>query len=331
MNELQKEKLSKIIYNFSSLLNVNNEDEINNLLESLYSMNINDVIDFLIVRIYDLLDTKRITMDNVKSNMELLTSLSEKYTSFEDLINRLNWLKSMNMIYTKMPLTENHELVLEVFDKFNELIGTDYDTYYTGGLMGYLATNHPLERYHSDLDLFINEAELGDLYKLVNDSEDFEFISNMDDKEDHGHEFKIQYRDTPMSIGLFLFERKEDNEIVIKEYYYKDKNPEEELLVDEQHLMPEYAGLIFGENIGEHNGLLYRVQSLESIYNIKKAGRPKDEYDAKIIKSFIDLDIDRKLDKLKDFNYENKRVEAINSIVDNMIDEMKNDKKSIRK
>jgi hypothetical protein len=235
------------------------------------------------------------------------------------------------MIYTKMPLTENHELVLEVFDKFNELIGTDYDTYYTGGLMGYLATNHPLERYHSDLDLFINEAELGDLYKLVNDSEDFEFISNMDDKEDHGHEFKIQYRDTPMSIGLFLFERKEDNEIVIKEYYYKDKNPEEELLVDEQHLMPEYAGLIFGENIGEHNGLLYRVQSLESIYNIKKAGRPKDEYDAKIIKSFIDLDIDRKLDKLKDFNYENKRVEAINSIVDNMIDEMKNDKKSIRK
>ena len=330
MNELQKEKVSKIVYNFANLLNVDNEENINSLINSLYSMDINDVIDFFIVRIYDLLDSKRITMDNVKSNMELLTSLSDKYKSMDDLINRLNWLKSMNMIYTKMPLTENHELVLETFDKFNELIGTDYDTYYTGGLMGYLATNRPLERYHSDLDLFINEDELEDLYRLVKDSEDFEFISNMDNKEPQGHEFKIQFRDTPMSIGLFLFERKDDNEIVIKEYYHKDNNPEEELLVDEQHLMPEYARLIYGENIGEHNGLLYRVQSLESIYNLKKGSRPKDQYDANIIKGYIDLDIDSRLDELKKYNYEEKGLSAINSKVDNLLDIIKEEKQKTR-
>lgn len=39
-----------------------------------------------------------------------------------------------------MPLTENHKLVLEAFDKFNELIGTLFDCFYTGGLMGYLVT-----------------------------------------------------------------------------------------------------------------------------------------------------------------------------------------------
>ena len=39
----------------------------------------------------------------------------------------------------------------------------------------------------------------------------------MDNKEENGHEFKIQYKETPMSIGLFLFERKPNDEIVIKE------------------------------------------------------------------------------------------------------------------
>ena len=75
-------------------------------------------------------------------------------------MRRLNWLKSMNMMDLQMSLSDNHRLVIEAFDKFNQIIGTKFDAYYTGGLMGYLATNHPLERYHSDLDLFINEKQL---------------------------------------------------------------------------------------------------------------------------------------------------------------------------
>ena len=42
-----------------------------------------------------------------------------------------------------------------MFDKFNEWIQGKFDCYYTGELMGYLATVHELERYHGDLDLFI--------------------------------------------------------------------------------------------------------------------------------------------------------------------------------
>lgn len=315
MSEIQKEQIKKIVHTFTKLANVNNENICNDLINRLSVMNEEDVIDYLVVALSDLVEKGQVKADDIFSNIGLITSLSEKYSSKDDLMTRLNWLKSMNMTHPQMPLSENHKLVIEAFDKFNQIIGTNFDSYYTGGLMGYLATSHPLERYHGDLDLFINEEQLEALYEIVMQSEDFEFISNMDHKEENGHEFKIQYKGTPMSIGLFLFERKPNNEIVIKEYYHLNNNPSEELLVNEQHLSPKYAQMIFTNDIRNHNGIPYRMQSLESIYNSKKNSRPKDRYDATIIKDSIDLMIDYQLDTQKQNNYDVKRKDANDSIV----------------
>ena len=324
MSEIQKEQIKKIVYTFAKLANVNNENICNDLINRLSVMNEEDVIDYLVVALSDLAEKGQVKADDIFSNIGLITSLSEKYSSKDDLMARLNWLKSMNMTHPQMPLSENHKLVIEAFDKFNQIIGTNFDSYYTGGLMGYLATSHPLERYHGDLDLFINEEQLEALYEIVMQSEDFEFISNMDHKEENGHEFKIQYKGTPMSIGLFLFERKPNNEIVIKEYYHLNNNPSEELLVNEQHLSPEYAQMIFANDIRNHNGIPYRMQSLESIYNSKKNSRPKDRYDATIIKDSIDLMIDYQLDTQKQNNYDVKRKEANDSIITMMENKVKN-------
>lgn len=315
MSEIQKEQIKKIVYTFTKLANVNDENICNDLINRLSVMNEEDVIDYLVVALSDLSEKGQIKAEDIFSNIDLITSLSEKYSSKEDLMTRLNWLKSVNMTHPQMPLSENHKLVIEAFDKFNQIIGTNFDSYYTGGLMGYLATNHPLERYHGDLDLFINEEQLESLYEIVMQSEDFEFISNMDHKEENGHEFKIQYKGTPMSIGLFLFERKPNNEIVIKEYYHLNNNPSEELLANEQHLSPEYAQMIFANDIRNHNGIPYRMQSLESIYNSKKNSRPKDRYDASIIRDSINLMIDYQLDTQKQNNYDVKRKDADDSIV----------------
>ena len=153
------------------------------------------------------------------------------------------------------------------------------------------------------------------LYELINESDEFEFISNMDNKEENGHEFKIQYKETPMSIGLFLFERKPNAEIVIKEYYHKGKNPSEELLVNEKHLAPNYAKMVFSNDVRLHNSIPYRMQSLESIYNAKKNSRPKDRYDASIIKDSVDLMVDYQLDTQKQDNYEVKAKTSNNSII----------------
>ena len=324
MSEIQIEKLKKIIYTFSELANIKNQDTCNNLINHLSTMNEEDVIDYLIVTLSDFVRVGKLKIDDVFSNINIITDLSFKYPTKESLIERLNWLKSMNMEHSQMPLSENHKLVLEVFDKFNEIIGINFDAYYTGGLMGYLAIKHPLERYHGDLDLFINEEQLESLYELVKQSDDFTFVSNMNDKEENGHEFKIQYKDTPMSIGLFLFERKSDNEIVTKEYFHKNNNQNEELLVNEHHLVPEYAQMIFSDQIRQHNGIPYKMQSLESIYNSKKNSRTKDRYDASIIKDNINLMIDYSLDTKKHNNYDIKHKNADVSVVAEMEKELNN-------
>ena len=290
MTDLQKEQIKKIVYKFSNLANVNNENVCNKLILNLSTMKEEDVIDYLLVNINNLVEAMRIKPEDVFNNIDLITSLSDKYSTKEALMTRLNWLKSMNMMDLQMSLSDNHKLVIEAFDKFNQMIGTKFDAYYTGGLMGYLATNHPLERYHSDLDLFINEKQLYSLYELVNESDEFEFISNMDNKEENG-------------------------QIVIKEYYHKDKNPSEELLVNEKHLAPNYAKMVFSNDIRLHNNIPYRMQSLESIYNAKKDSRPKDRYDAAIIKDSVDLMIDYQLDTQKQDNYEVKAKSSNNSII----------------
>ena len=205
MNDNQKEIFKKIVYTLSSLAGLNDKEQIENFINKSLSYSEESAIDLLIVTINNFINSKAITLNQVYANADLLTSLSDKYKTIDSLIERLNYLRSMNLTNKETSLEENHKLVIEAFDKFNSLIGTNLDTYYVGGLMVYLATNRPLERYHGDIDMFINEKQLENLMNALSDNEDFEFISNMDHKEEHGHEYKIQYKGTPMSIGLFLF------------------------------------------------------------------------------------------------------------------------------
>lgn len=316
MTELQIETIKKIVYTFGSKVNITDENILNRLISELLSMDINDTIDRILVSLNDLVTRKAIDVQDIFDNVDMLVKLNpEKYQNAEDLIQRLNWIKEMNMEHPQMPLTQNHKLIIQAFDKFNELIQGKFDCYYTGGLMGYLATGHKLERYHGDLDLFINEEQLMALKELVDSSDDFEFVSNMDHKEINGHEYKIKYRDTSMSIGLFLFERKKDMSITTKEYYFENQNINGELLVDEHHFTSEYTRLCFSNQVRQHNGLTYRMMSSESIYNSKKNSRPKDRYDASIIKDKTDMLIDYKIDVAKKDNFDITHKNADNAII----------------
>lgn len=316
MDEIKKEQIKNTVYKFAELAKITDRQACDDLVQRLSTFDIDDAIDTILVSLNSLANRKVLTQEDVFSNVDLILQLNpDKYKNAGDLVARLNWIKSMNMEYPQMPLSENHKLVIETFDKFNGLVGTDLDSYYTGGLMGYLATGHELERYHGDLDLFINEEQLDTLKTLVDSSEEFEFVSNLDNKEVNGHEYKITYKGTPMSIGLFLFSREENGEVVIKGYYYPNKDKKEGLHVDEHHLSQEYASMMFSEEIREHNGAHYRMQSLESIYNAKKNSRPKDRYDASIIKDSVDLEIDYRLDTEKGNNYDINNKYVINSPV----------------
>ena len=101
----------------------------------------------------------------------------------------------------------------------------------------------------------------------------------MDHKEENGHEFKLVYKGTPMSVGLFLFDRLPNQEMVLKEYYYPNQERSNGLHVNGRHLSGEYASMVFSNQIMEHNGISYKTQSLEEIYHAKRDSRPKDKYD----------------------------------------------------
>lgn len=319
MSETQKLQIEKAVKSFADLSNINDESLIVDLVRRLTNMHINDAIDNILVSLNDLLRDGKLKQEDIFGNVNLLLSLNpEKYKTTEDLISRLNWIKGMNMEHPSMPLTENHRIVLDSFDKFNSLLQDKFDCYYTGGLMGYIQTGHELERYHGDLDLFINEEQLVALKELVDSSDEFQFVSNMRHKEEHGHEYKIVYKGTPMSIGLFLFERHPDQSITTKEYYYENQDINGQLLVDEHHFTKTYTDLSFSNQLREHNGIPFRMMSLESIYNSKKNSRPKDRYDAGIIKDNIDLLVDYQIDVEKRNNHDVFHKKADNSIIQNM-------------
>ncbi len=316
MSEDQKKTIFQLVHTFAEKANITNQDDIDHTFNRLCSMNIDDSIDNILVSLNDLLNRKLITQEDVFNNVDSIISLNpDKYSSVNDLIDRLNWIRSMNMEHTSMPLTENHQLVVEAFDRFNELLNGDFDCYYTGGLMGYLATNHELERYHSDLDLFLNEQQLIALKDLVDASQDFDFVSDMSHKDVNDHEYKVVYKGTSMSVGIFLFERLPDNSITTKKYYFENRDPNGQLLVDEQHFSKDYTDMAFSNQIREHNGIPYRMMSLESIYNSKKNSRPKDRYDAEIIKNSVDMMVDYRLDVEKRNNFAISRKPVTQSVV----------------
>lgn len=193
----------------------------------------------------------------------------------------------------KTSLVENHAMILEIFDTFNCLLNNRFDCFYTGGLMLFLHNDDNLERYHSDLDIFMNEDQLIDLKNIIDDSSDFRLISNMYKKEVNGHEYKILYKDYPISIGLFLFERKTDGGIITKKYYYEDLPNMKELCVDERHFNSAYANLVFCSTVFYHNKMAYKMVAPEFIYYSKlhlKPHRNKDDYDILYAKDKIDND-----------------------------------------
>lgn len=327
MEQIKEEAIIEIVKNCSRKVNITDENLINDTILSLCSMTENDALDSILISLNDLLNSGRITTEEVFEQVPFILKLNpEKYKSAEDLIERLKWIKAMNIDHPAMSLDKNHQLVIETFDNFNELIAGKFDCYYTGGLMGYLATNHELERYHGDLDLFINEEQLLALKELIDNSPNFQFVSNMEHKEVNGHEYKITYKDTPMSIGLFLFERQIDNSITTKEYYFEDQNTKGQLFVDEHHFSKDYTDMSFSDTIRQHNEIPYKMMSLESIYNSKKNSRPKDRYDASIIQSDVDMLIDYKLDVEKNNNYNENHKPVSTSIIQTIERIMSEDK-----
>lgn len=292
-NEKREEIVRHLVTTVANEANIKEKEVIEREINTISKMKDQEAIDYILITLNRFYERKILTEEQIFSNAEDILSLStEEYKTIDDLLNRLFWLKSRNFDHQNTSLRENHELVIETFDKLNGLIENNFDCFYTGGLMGYIATNQRLERFHGDLDLFINENELLELKKVVDESSEFTFKSSLKKKGKTGHEFEIVCKNKPMSIGLFLFEREFDDSVTLKSYYYEN----DKLLVQERHYDKDYTKIAFPKVPRTYHNHCYQMMRLEAIYNSKKRGRIKDKYDAKKIEPYIDKELEKQLD-----------------------------------
>lgn len=301
MSDTKKIRIERLVYTFARICKVKDNNKVIKLIDKLTNMKMEEVVDYVLISLNDKAKEGVITKEDIFDNIFVILNLyPKKYKTKEDLEKRLNELLGMNVTNSSsMSLIDNHRAIINTFMEFNKLIQAKLDCFYTGGSMGYIATNHELERYHNDLDLLVNEKDIDELKRIVRQSDDFSLFNIVRDKKENGHEFKITSKKNDMSIGIFLFERTEDQSIIINSYYYKDNV----LMVDKEYLDKEFSNLAFPNYIREYKGTLYKMCSLEHIYNLKMTGdREKDLYDTSIVKDYVNMNIVRKLDKASSLN-----------------------------
>jgi len=327
MDMTRRAKIKDMVMTYAHAAHFDDEKEIDKLVDELEPLSDEEVITRSVVIIGRFADTGRISREDVVDNVDKLLAIApDKFKNVEDLIGLFKDLKRKNMIHAATSNEENHRLVMETFDKFNEMLDGQYlDCYYTGGLMGYIITGTPLERYHGDLDILINEEELETLKKIVESNPDFTFESHMEGKEEHGHEFAIRYKNSPMTIGLFLFTRERDGTMVNKSYYY-DRDSHDMMCIEEVH-DAEFSSKAFETTERMHNGKPYKIMSLEYMYALKSTSyRDKDLYDAKLIEPHVNLDEAKEMIKKKNPVYE-ERVIVGSGVVKDIASELEMKKK----
>lgn len=327
MDISRKEKIKDAVYTYAKEAHFDNEAELNRLIDSLEPLSDEEIVTKIVIVLGRFVDSGRLSREAVVDNVDKILAIApDKYKDIDDLLGLFKGLKEKNMIYTATSTEENHRLVMETFDKFNELLAGQYlDCYYTGGLMGYIITDTPLERYHSDLDMMVNEEELMTLKKIVESNPDFTLECYMDGKEDNGHEFGIRYKNSPMTIGLFLFTREKDGSITNKSYYYDRET--HDLMCKEEARDVEFSSRAFEHEEREYNGNPYKIMGLEYMYALKATSyREKDLYDAKLIEPHVDMEVTERMKVIRHPVYED-RVIVGSGIVKNLITEMQMEKK----
>lgn len=245
-------------------------------------MNTKDIVD---VMLYNICSNNNYD-DEIKSKkMELLAS---KYTVNVDyLFKRYEWLKIMGINPNIIHLDENHQLIYKIFDKYNEMLNDNkIEYYYTSGILSYLLVDKELERYHHDLDIFIN---MKDLEKLENNCKkyNFSFERKIGIRDDNTKRvmLKMYYDDyVDFPITVFMYVRDNDNSVIQKDYFIDET---ENRYVEYIYNSPAITKLSFSDIPNYHNNIKYYSITLEALYLCKAGNRLKDIYDCNIFKNAV--------------------------------------------
>lgn len=248
---------------------------------------------------YDFLDeinyyfyNKNIDNNTKKHIFSLLDYFYNKYTGYAE--TRLEWIIEAKKSSEDIILSSHHLELKNYFIKVSKMLNeNNIDYFHASGFMGYLLTDNPLERYHHDIDLYINFQDLEKLSKIFNDDE-FVFVHTFEEssKGIYRHGYKIENKFIDIPIWLSFYERNNDNSMYICEYYENDNG---QLFTKKNYNSQKCCKLsliektIFDTNIDS--------LSIEAIYQSKGTKRKKDIYDRNILEPYINKENVEEIEK----------------------------------
>ena len=214
-------------------------------------------------------------------------------------------LREYNERYDVEKVTKNHQTI---YSKLEQLIigleaeGVDYQL--AGALCGYLKYGQESDRCHDDIDININEKDIGKLKKVC-EGMGLTFHDNrltsprvLENGIPHGeHEILADMEGSDFHIGAFPFERLADGTIITKGYYHSEGDIP---CCREEIIGSNLAKEFFGKEKIDFEGHPLYITSLEYVYMLKEyTDSNKDKHDRKFLEDKIDKD---KLERIKELS-----------------------------
>ena len=209
----------------------------------------------------------------------------------------------------EIQLAKNHNDIFKIFNQCNRMFNeNDIEYYYTSGILSYTLVDKPLQRYHHDLDIYVNLDDLGRLEDICGQY-GFEFKRVLGDREDKTKRIMIKMyyegiREIP--ITLFMYERKKDGTIEQSDFFIDDNH----IYVEKMYNSKETVDLSFSDKDYYNDGIKYHAITLEALYLCKDGNRSKDIYDCQQFERFVDKG---KLELLKKEVKNNKKNEVFDA------------------
>ena len=259
----------------------------------------NEPVDLLVGKALDTFLDSDLSIDEI--NEKLVEIVAARKKAFEDR-------------YDEDKVKDNHK---EIYSRLEQLAkelnkeGIDYQL--AGALCGYIKYGQESDRCHDDIDICLNEEQIG-LFKKICLKLGLTFEDNRMDSPrvlKNGipcgeHEVIARDPNSSFHIGVFPFERIEDGTIISKGYYHdEDGSP----CVREEIYLRNIGVEVFGREEVDFRGIALPITPPEYVYMLKSYTKgQKDVHDIQFLSDKIDVE---KLERLRKLSKEEKVVQNV--------------------
>ncbi|MBP5678422.1 MAG: hypothetical protein J6X28_01160 [Bacilli bacterium] len=230
-------------------------------------------------------------------------SIDEINQKLQDAIVRRK--KVLIARYDPQKVRENHRVIYDWLEKLTKELnqeGIDYQL--AGALSGYIKYGEESDRVHDDIDIHLNEEDIGK-FKTICERLGLEFVDDrMHSKKTlgkdhivHGeHEVMGKDPHSDFHTGAFVFIRNKNDSVVAKNYFHDEDGAP---CVQEDIYSPPLAEEVFGGEEVEYRGLPLMITPPEFVYRLKKYTRhEKDLHDILFLEERIDQEKLAKIEML---------------------------------